>query len=109
MKKFRLLMQGQNFRFKLDDKIDHYGFYQNIYLEAENLQQAKLMATSKLWHDKQLQAMVLNKNNNPPKINLATYWELDSLDYVGKHLATDRTFYREKKWWQFWKSDEENG
>ena len=53
--------------------------------------------------DKKLKEMTLNSENNPPKISLETYWELDNFDYTGKYLATDRTFYPEKKWWQFWK------
>lgn len=96
-------MHGQNFLIKRDNRTDRCGFYQNFLLEAENLKQAKLMVTSQLWHDKKLKSITLNPEKDPPKISLDTYWELDSFDYTGKHLATDRTFYKEKKWWQFWK------
>jgi hypothetical protein len=50
-------------------------------------------------------ARTLNSKEDPPRINLATYWEMDAFDYVGKHLSTDRTLYKENKWWEFWKKD----
>ncbi|MCK4839364.1 MAG: hypothetical protein KAS94_11230 [Desulfobulbaceae bacterium] len=103
MTNYRLLMHGQNFLLNKNGKTARYGFYHNVFTEAENLKQAQLMVTSKIWHDKELKEMTLNSKKNPPKISLATYWELDNLDYAGKHLSTDRTFYPEKKWWQFWK------
>lgn len=96
-------MHGQNFLLSRDGKKARYGFYRNIFLEAENLKQAQLMATSQLWHDKGLGEITLNTKNNPPRIILATYWELDDFDYAIKHLATDHSFYPEKKWWQVWK------
>ena len=103
MIKYRLLMHGQNFLINRDGGTHYYGFYQNFFLEAATLHQAKLMVTSKIWHDSELNGITLNAKNNPPKISLDTYWEQDSFDYVGRHLSTDRTFYKEKKWWQFWK------
>ena len=47
--------------------------------------------------------MTLNKKKDPPKILLDTFWEVDELDYVGNNIETTRTFYEEKRWWQFWK------
>jgi hypothetical protein len=105
MKRYRLLMHGRNFLIESDGKTDSYAFYQNIFLEADTLKQAKLLATSKIWHDKKLMARTLNSKEDPPRINLATYWEMDAFDYVGKHLSTDRTLYKENKWWEFWKKD----
>lgn len=103
MKKYRLLMHCRNFRIERDGKPKKCGFYQNFYLEADNLRQAELMVTTTILHDKELKAATLNEDRDPPKINLDTYWELNSFDYVGRHLETGRTFYEEKKWWQFWR------
>lgn len=105
MKKYRLLMHGQNFLLNRDGKTARYGFYQNFFLEAASLKQAQLMVTSTIWHDKKLKEMTLNPKDDPPKISLDTYWEQDDFDYVGKQLTTDRTFHLEKRWWQFWNSD----
>ncbi|MCA1765301.1 MAG: hypothetical protein LC633_03480 [Desulfobulbaceae bacterium] len=103
MKKYRLLMHGRNFLLNRDGEIGRYGFYQNFFLESPDLNQAKRLVTSMIRLDKKLTEVTLNKVSDPPRINLETYWELDSFDYVGNHLNTDRTLYKEKKWWQFWK------
>ncbi|MDF1578286.1 MAG: hypothetical protein P1P81_07570 [Desulfobulbales bacterium] len=102
MKKYRLLIHGRNFLLNRDGKVARYGFYQNFFLESPNLNQAERLVTSRIRLDKTLSGITLNKANDPPIIDLETYWELDSFDYVGDHLATDRTFYEEKKWWRFW-------
>lgn len=102
MKRYRLLMHGRNFLLDRDGKIGRYGFYQNFFLEARDLDQARRLVASKIWHDKELTGLILNPANDPPEINLETYWELDHFDYVGKHLTTDRTFYKDKRWWRFW-------
>jgi hypothetical protein len=102
-KKYRLLMHGSNFLVELDGSPRKCEFYQSIFIESSNPRQAELLSTSTLLRDRELQALTLNKDNDPPRISMDTYWELDDFDYVGNHLATDRTFHEEKKWWQFWK------
>jgi len=96
-------MHGQNFLLDREGSIASFGFYQNILIEGENLRQVKLMATSKIWHDQELKEITLNPDKDPPKISLESYWELDSSDFNTKQPVTDRTYYKEKKWWQFWK------
>lgn len=103
MKKYRLLINGQNFLIDKDGKPRKHGFYQNVFIESDNPKQAELMVISKTWHDKELMDMTLNKKKDPPRIRLDTFWELDEADYVGNHIKTGRTFYLEKKWWQFWR------
>jgi hypothetical protein len=103
MKKYRLLMNGKNFLLSTDDGKKHkHGFYQNMFIEADSPKQAERMALTKIWHDKELMAITLNKKNDPPQIHLETFWELDELHYA-KYLETGRTFYLQKKWWQIWK------
>ena len=102
MKKYRLLINGRNFLIEIDGKPQKQGFYQNFFIEATSPKQAELIVTSRLWHDKALKKITLNKEKNPPKIKLETFWELDVINYVGQHTS-DRTFYIEKRWWQFWK------
>ncbi len=103
MKKYRLLINGRNFLIDTDGKPKKYGFYQNIFLEADSPLQAEKLALSKIWHDKELKEVSLNSKKDPPKITLDTFWELDVLEYLGHNIETGRTFYPEKKWWQFWK------
>jgi hypothetical protein len=104
MKRYRLLMNGRNFLININGTPKKHGFYQNIVLEADGPKQAALLASAKIWHDKQLQAVTLNSKNDPPMIHLHTLYELDVLDDVGD-LDFGRTFYAEKKWWEFWKKN----
>jgi len=103
MKKYRLLLHGSNFLIDKDGKPRKQGFYQNVFIEAANPRQAELMVISKVWHDQELKQMTLNKQKDPPKLELDTFWEMDEADYVGNHIETSRTFYLEKNWWEFWK------
>lgn len=96
-------MHGCNFLIEMDGKPQKCEFYQSVFIESANPRQAELLSTTKLLHDRELQALTLNKDNDPPRIKMITYWELDDLDYVGKHHSADRAFQPEKKWWQFWK------
>lgn len=74
-----------------------------MFLEAHSPKQAEKLALAKLWHDRELQGAILNPKNDPPRITLETFWEMDALEYLGHPVETGRTFYPEKKWWQFWK------
>ena len=103
MKKYRLLINGRNVLLDLDGKPQKHGFYQNFFIEAENTKQAELLVNARILRDKKFEEIILNSDNDPPIIHLETFWELDSLDYVGNYIVPGRTYYVEKKWWQFWK------
>lgn len=102
MKKYRLLLNGKNFLLNRDGKAQKYGFYQSMFIEAETPKQAERMALTKIWHDRELKEITLNGAKDAPRVKLETFWELDELYYVNR-LEPGRTFYPEKKWWQFWK------
>ena len=102
-KKYRVLMHGRNFLVDLDGKSLKCEFYQNFFIESSNPRQAELLSTTRLLNDRALKGQTLNKDNDPPRISMITYWEQDDFEYVGNHLFPGRTFYEEKKWWQFWK------
>ena len=102
-KKFRMLMHGRNFLIEIDGKPRKCEFFQNIYIESSSPKQAELLSTTRLLNDRELKALTLNKKGDPPRIKMVTYWEQDDFEYVGTHLSPGRTFYEEKKWWQFWK------
>jgi hypothetical protein len=102
MKKYRLLMNGRNFLVNINGKPKKHGFYQNIVVEADSPKQAELLAITKIRHDEELKRATFNSKDDPPIIHLDTFWQLDILDDVGA-LEFGRTFYAEKKWWQFWR------
>ena len=78
------------------------GFYQKLIVQANGPDQARLLATTRVWHDPDLAEMTLNAKDDPPKIQLKTIWELDLVDDPDE-LAPDRFFYEEYKWWQLGK------
>jgi hypothetical protein len=102
MKKYRLLMSGRNLLINVKGKIQKYGFYQNIYVEADNPQQAELSAIAQLNHDQELKRMAMNGQDNPPVFRLDTFWELENFLSVGPS-AKERTYFPDKRWWQFWR------
>lgn len=102
MNKYRVLMNGRNFLVDMDGSPRKCGFYQNFCIEAANPRQAELLMSARLRHDKELREITRNPENDPPVVRLATFWELDELEYVGGFMSS-RTFYEEKKWWEFWK------
>lgn len=102
MKKYRLLMNGRNYLMAVDGKTVRQGFFQNMVIEAASPKQAERQAVSRIWHDAELQALIRNLPENLPKVTLHTLWELD-VAYDDARIDMDRTFYLEKKWWEFWK------
>ena len=102
MKKYRLLMNGSNYLMAVDGKIPGAGFFQNMVIKADSPKQAERQAISRIWHDAELQAQTLNPTKNPPKVALHTLWELD-VAYDDSRIDMERTFYLEKRWWEFWK------
>jgi hypothetical protein len=102
MKKYRLLMNGSNYLMTVDGKIVRQGFFQNMVIEADSPKQAERQAISRIWHDAELQTQTRNLPKNAPKVTLHTFWELD-VAYDDARIDMDRTFYLEKRWWEFWK------
>ena len=95
-------MNGQNYLMRFDGKERKQGFFQNIFLDADNPGQAESLAVAKIRFNKNLNEAVLNGKDDPPRIVLDTIWELDDFNDV-ENLEADRSFYIEKRWWQFWK------
>jgi hypothetical protein len=102
MKRYRLLMVGRNFLIQSDGKPRKQGFRQQLVLQAEGPKAARQMAIARLRLDAELDAMTLNKANDPPQVDLDTLWEMDILDDP-VDVPVGRTFFIEKRWWQFWK------
>lgn len=102
MRKYRLLMNGSNYLMDVDGKKTRQGFFQNMIIKADSPKQAELQAISRIWHDAELKGLTLNPEKNPPKVTLHTLWELD-VAYDDSRIDMERTFYKEKRWWEFWK------
>jgi hypothetical protein len=95
-------MHGRNYLINIDGKVKKHGFYQNMFVEADSPRQAETLATARIRLNKELKDATLNSQDDPPKVCLDTIWELDDPNELGS-LEPGRTFYIEKRWWQFWK------
>ncbi len=96
-------MNGRNFLIRIDGKPRKHGFYQNIFIEADNPENAELLAVDKIRQNEELRQVTLNSKEDPPMIYLDSIWEIDDIGDEDTKLEKGRTFYTEKKWWQFWK------
>jgi len=102
MKKYHLLMKGQNFLVDMDGKVAKHGFFQDFFLEAESPEQAESFAVQKIREDEGLKTITQNPKEDPPVILLEKIIKLESFDGV-EAMESGKAWFREKQWWQFWK------
>jgi len=102
MNKYHLLMNGQNFIVDMDGKAAKHGFFQNFFLEADSPEQAENLAVRKIREDEELKAVVQNPKDDPPTILLEEMSEVEG-SFDVEAMKSGKVWYREKKWWQFWK------
>ena len=102
MKKYHLLMNGQNFLVDMEGKLAKHGFFQNFFIEAESPEQAEQLAVQKIRGDEDLKAITRNGEADPPLIALEEMRELASSDGI-ETVQSGKVWFLEKKWWQFWK------
>lgn len=96
-------MNGRNFLIELDGNLAKHGFYQNIFVEAENPNEAEFAAIERIRNNEDLKSIVRNHKDDPPAISLDEIFEIDSITESDKTMEKGCTFYKEKKWWQIWK------
>ncbi len=102
MRKYHIMMRCRNFLINMDGKIAKHGFIQNFFVEAASPWEAVETAVQRILADGELRAITLNLQNDPPVFDADKMFELESFDEV-ETRATGKVWYREKKWWQFWK------
>ncbi|WP_092208379.1 hypothetical protein [Desulfoluna spongiiphila] len=91
----------KNFAINFNGKTAKYGFYQNVFVVADDLNSAELLGIKKIKEDKKLQAITLNIEEDPPMIYLDSYCEVEEITEREPLSEQGRTYYLEKKWWQF--------
>ncbi len=95
-------MNGQNFLVDMDGLTSKYGFYQNFYLEAESPKHAEVLVIQKIRGNDDLRTITKNIKEDPPVINLDEVLEIETFDGLDA-MESGKAWYRERKWWQFWK------
>jgi hypothetical protein len=102
MHNYLLLINGRNFLIERNGRLRKYGFFQNLCIQAPDRESAEAMATEKIRQSDVLIRDTRNDNDDPPMILVTSITEVDP-SAPGGAGESDRVFYREKRWWQFWK------
>ena len=66
MKKYKVIVEGNNFLIRFEDKIKKYGFFTVRFVEAQNEAEAETKVIEMLRNDANLVALVRNEETDPP-------------------------------------------
>ncbi len=87
MRKFKLVIEGDNFEILLDGKVGKYGFFTTRFVESKDSKEAETLAM-KLIRD-ELESIVLNDSSDPPVMYVEDNYEIDNL---GNNLVSGSGF-----------------
>jgi hypothetical protein len=96
MKKFRVLVRGENFLINIDDVEQKHGFYTTRYVEAQDEEAAEYAVMNMLRRDPKLAKGVFNDKSDPPMMYAEEVEEMDSLDRLPS-TTTGFAFYPDEK------------
>ena len=94
MKKYKVLLQGDNFLLDFDGKPEKHGSYTTIFVEAIDPEEAEKISINLIRNDPDLKAAVLNRQDDPPMIYTNEVNELISFEDI-EPLGGGYTFYPE--------------
>jgi hypothetical protein len=79
-KKFKVMVNGQNFLIEYDGKAVRMGFYTTLFLEATDPESADFAAANLLRADPKLRDILLNERDDPPRLVTEGIEEIQSFD-----------------------------
>jgi hypothetical protein len=80
MKKYRLLIRGENFLINLEGTDQKFGFYTTAFVEGRDEEQAEQRAIELLRDDKEFRQSVLNDKSDTPMMFVEEIAELESFE-----------------------------
>ena len=80
MKKYKILIRGENFLINLDGKGQKFGFYTTAFVEGQDEEQAEQRAIGLLRDDKEFRQSVLNEKSDAPMMFVDEIAELESFE-----------------------------
>jgi len=101
MAAYRAMIEGRNFLLDIDGKVRRCGFYQTVFLECADPSEVEPAAVQVVKGDAELKQLAKNEQSDPPMLFLDSFEELDGAESLP--TAKGRSYYVEKRWWQFWK------
>ena len=78
-RKYRVLINGQNFLLNIDGEIQKTGFYTTRFVEAQDAKQAETVAIELIKSDSKLADIVLNKRGDTPMLHIEEVEEVKRL------------------------------
>ena len=82
MKKYRVILNGRNFKIESDGKLQKVGFYTTRWVQAETPQAAELEAIDLVRQDSSLKVAIRNLSDDPPMIYLDALSQIESFDGI---------------------------
>lgn len=92
MKKFRVLLRGENFLMNHERAVKRLGFYTTRFLEAPDKGEAERLAVEFLRQHDRLREGILNDQSDPPMLFAEEIDEVSTFDDV-ENLAPGLSFY----------------
>ena len=80
MKKYKVLIRGENFLINLEGEDQKFGFCTTAFIEAQDEEQAEQRAISLLRDDKEFRQSVLNVQSDAPMMFVDEIDELESFE-----------------------------
>jgi hypothetical protein len=93
MKKYSVLVHGQNYLIPIDGEIENLGFYTTRYVEAEDSNLAEFNAVEIIRNDAELNETLKNSDDNPPMLLAEEITELKNFGEVDPP-GSGYSFYR---------------
>ena len=79
-RKYRVLINGENFLFEVDGKLQKTGFYTTRFVEARNPEEAEEIAIALIKEDPKLSGIVLNEGSDPAMLYAEEIEEVRKLE-----------------------------
>ena len=80
MKKYGVLVRGENFLVSVNEQAEKHGFYATVHVEAMDDQSAELKAMELLRTDQKLVSITLNSKSDSPMMYLEEIEELETFE-----------------------------
>ncbi|HJP95836.1 MAG TPA: hypothetical protein VJ843_00535 [Candidatus Saccharimonadales bacterium] len=91
-RKYRVLINGENFLLNIDGRVQRMGFYTTRFVEAKDAEQAEAIAVELIKRDTKLSETVLNKRGDSPMLHAE---EVEEVEESGAQLGY--AFYSEEE------------
>ena len=95
MKKYILLLNGQNFWLNLDGEPKRIGFFTTRFIQAKSEEEAENLGVQMIREDKELFLRLLNDNLDPPMIFVDEIEEIEPFNGI-EHPDLGYAFYPEE-------------